>query len=336
MSSALQCLSNTPQLTRWFLTGKYKSEINRNNPLGMNGLIAEAYGDLIEQIWTTQQTSLRPVNFKFTISKFNATFSGFLQHDTQELLAFLLDGLHEDLNRITVQPYIELPDFIGLQEEEIAQCSWEYHLSRNDSIIVDLFQGQFRSTLVCKGCHNVSVTFDPFMYLSLPLPVHTNDIRLSDCLDGFTREEDLSERDLWHCPKCKQQQHVTKKLDIWRLPTILVIHLKRFRHTPTSSNKIEDYVDFPMVELDMTDRVVSILDPDSVTPENRLVYDLYAVDNHYGIDVGGGHYIAFAQNCEDGKWYEFDDANVDHADMRYVQSEAAYLLFYKRRETPSN
>ena len=32
------------------------------------------------------------------------------QHDSQELLTFLLDGLHEDLNRVKKKPYIELKD----------------------------------------------------------------------------------------------------------------------------------------------------------------------------------------------------------------------------------
>jgi ubiquitin C-terminal hydrolase len=66
-----------------------------------------------------------------------------------------LDGLHEDLNRILKKPYIELPDFDGMSDEEIAKRSWDYHLARNNSVIVDLFQGQFKSKLVCSECENV-------------------------------------------------------------------------------------------------------------------------------------------------------------------------------------
>lgn len=80
-----------------------------------------------------------------------------MQHDSQELLAFLLDGLHEDLNRILKKPYIELPDFDDMPDEEIAERSWSYHKARNDSVIVDLFQGQFKSRLVCNECGKVSV-----------------------------------------------------------------------------------------------------------------------------------------------------------------------------------
>ncbi|KAF6157738.1 hypothetical protein GIB67_037311 [Kingdonia uniflora] len=87
-----------------------------------------------------------------------------------ELLAFLLDGLHEDLNNVKLKPYIELKDANGCSEEEFANECWESHKARNDYVIVDVCQGQYKSTLICLDCSKVSVTFDPFMYLSLPLP----------------------------------------------------------------------------------------------------------------------------------------------------------------------
>ncbi|KAG2179868.1 hypothetical protein INT43_003654, partial [Umbelopsis isabellina] len=171
MNSALQCLSNTELLTNWFLAGHYKHDLNPDNPLGMKGEVAEAYGSLIERLWSGTTNSLAPREFKHTIGRFNASFTGYQQHDSQELLAFLLDGLHEDLNRIIKKPYIELPDFDNMPDEEVASKSWAYHKARNDSVIVDLFQGQFKSRLICHECDKVSVTFDPFMYLSLPLPI---------------------------------------------------------------------------------------------------------------------------------------------------------------------
>jgi ubiquitin carboxyl-terminal hydrolase 4/11/15 len=159
MNSALQCLSNTPQLTKWFLADNYKKDLNRDNPLGMKGQVAEAYGELIERLWSGQAHSIPPRDFKYTIGRFNSSFSGYQQHDTQELLAFLLDGLHEDLNRIIKKPYIELPDFDGMKDAEIAKRSWDYHRARNDSVIVDLFQGQFKSRLICEECRNVSTRY---------------------------------------------------------------------------------------------------------------------------------------------------------------------------------
>lgn len=170
MNSGLQCLSNTPELSQYFQSGAYTSEVNRANPLGMNGQVAEQFGALVEQIWDPNSSSsssgyfssnaVTPRQFKSMIGRYNSSFAGYGQQDTQELIAFLLDGLHEDLNRIHKKPYIEKPDWKdGGKEAELAmfaQECWEGYKKRNDSAIVDLFQGQLKSTLVCPDCHRVS------------------------------------------------------------------------------------------------------------------------------------------------------------------------------------
>uniref|UniRef100_A0A8B9L9H0 Ubiquitin carboxyl-terminal hydrolase 4 n=1 Tax=Astyanax mexicanus TaxID=7994 RepID=A0A8B9L9H0_ASTMX len=171
MNSALQCLSNSPPLTEYFLEDQYEAEINRENPLGMRGEIAEAYADLVKQMWLSRSSYVAPRTFKTQVGRFAPQFSGYQQQDSQELLAFLLDGLHEDLNRVKKKPYLALRDAEGRPDEIVAKEAWTNHRLRNDSIIVDIFHGLFKSTLVCPECSKVSVTFDPFCYLTLPLPM---------------------------------------------------------------------------------------------------------------------------------------------------------------------
>ncbi|XP_026954441.1 ubiquitin carboxyl-terminal hydrolase 4 isoform X7 [Sagmatias obliquidens] len=171
MNSALQCLSNTAPLTDYFLKDEYEAEINRDNPLGMKGEIAEAYAELIKQMWSGRDAHVAPRTFKTQVGRFAPQFSGYQQQDSQELLAFLLDGLHEDLNRVKKKPYLELKDANGRPDAVVAKEAWENHRLRNDSVIVDTFHGLFKSTLVCPECAKVSVTFDPFCYLTLPLPL---------------------------------------------------------------------------------------------------------------------------------------------------------------------
>jgi ubiquitin carboxyl-terminal hydrolase 4/11/15 len=118
-------------------------------------------------------------------------------------------------------------------------------------------------------------------------------VTLSDCLDEFTKEEELSEEDLWYCPKCKKHQMATKKFDLWRMPEIVVVHLKRFSHSRTWRDKIDVLIDFPIEGLDLTDRVLSV-DKENLNEEDRLIYDLYAVDKHYG-GLGGGHCKAYIE-----------------------------------------
>ena len=86
----------------------FKKHINPTNPLGMGGALAETYGGLLEEMWSGQNTYLAPRQFKLMIGKHAPQFSGFQQHDSHELLAFLLDGLHEDLNLVKKKPYVDM------------------------------------------------------------------------------------------------------------------------------------------------------------------------------------------------------------------------------------
>lgn len=87
------------------------------------------------------------------------------------MLAFVLDALHEDLSRIRSKPYISMDE--QKAEENDIECSerwWKNHLTRENSIIVDLFHGQFKSVIRCPDCKRLSQTYDSFMYLQLPIP----------------------------------------------------------------------------------------------------------------------------------------------------------------------
>ncbi|XP_061473738.1 ubiquitin carboxyl-terminal hydrolase 4 isoform X2 [Rhineura floridana] len=606
MNSALQCLSNTPPLTDYFLEDEYEAEINQENPLGMRGEIAEAYAELIKQMWSGRHSHVAPRMFKTQVGRFAPQFSGYQQQDSQELLAFLLDGLHEDLNRVKKKPYLELKDANGRPDSVVAKEAWENHRLRNDSIIVDIFHGLFKSTLVCPKCSKISVTFDPFCYLTLPLPLkkdrtmevflvfadpehkptqyrvvvpmmggvsdlcdalsklsgipaenmvvtdvynhrfhkifqldeslsqimpkdnifvyevckptedgaecvtlsvyfrekkarqssatpgtvlygqplliaiprhkltldylynvilerisryvklplkeeysdvcpdseacngssgvcegeveameHQNGeegnkekipetdacksegcmqdekeglhrrkhlfsfsvvnsygtseinslttegkilklsshatlaidwdsdtrkllfdeheaqafekhssmfqpqkkkttVALKDCIELFTTMETLGEHDPWYCPNCKKHQQATKKFDLWSLPRILVVHLKRFSYNRYWRDKLDTVVEFPIRDLNMSEFVC---DP-AASP---YMYDLIAVSNHYG-GMGVGHYTAYAKNKVNGKWYYFDDSSVSPASEEQIVTKAAYVLFYQLRD----
>lgn len=177
MNSALQCMSNCPELKQYFLSRVYINELNRVNPLGMGGKVAETFGQLIEKLWTsTPHSSIAPREFKSIVGRFNSLFLGYGQQDSQELLTFLLDALHEDLNRVIKKPFDEIPDFKDgdgdLELIKLAETCWNLYRRRNDSVIVDLFQGQYKSTLVCPDCQKVAIKFDEIMYLTLQLPIN--------------------------------------------------------------------------------------------------------------------------------------------------------------------
>ena len=121
------------------------------------------YADFLRETWR-QTRVVAPIDIKHAVSKYAPQFGGWAQHDAQEFLAFLLDGLHEDLNRVEHKVPTEAVEADGRDDCVVAGLSWENHLKRNRSIIVDNFQGMYKSRVVCPHCDRVSVTFDPCMY----------------------------------------------------------------------------------------------------------------------------------------------------------------------------
>ena len=85
-------------------------------------------------------------------------------------MQFLLDGLHEDLNRVLKKPYTVGVDSNNRPDEIVAVESWETHVKRNDSHILDTCFGQLRSHVTCQNCKEQSVKFDAYSSLSLPIP----------------------------------------------------------------------------------------------------------------------------------------------------------------------
>jgi Ubiquitin carboxyl-terminal hydrolase/DUSP domain len=191
MNSSIQCLSHTPIFRDYFTSKCYLKDINTTNPLGYQGRLAQVSAVLINSLWKrfNQNTAhqpkrvtapgsyaplsapaLTPKTFKESLGKFNELFAGNEQHDAQELLAFLLGGLSEDLNRILEKPYIQAPDSDGRPDSELADIWWSNHLKREVSIVVALFTGQYKSLLKCKTCTYESARFEPFTFLQVPLP----------------------------------------------------------------------------------------------------------------------------------------------------------------------
>ncbi|PLW47368.1 hypothetical protein PCASD_02576 [Puccinia coronata f. sp. avenae] len=349
MNSTIQCLSATIPLARFFKDGSYKRCINRTNPLGTQGQLAESFAELVRVLWGAQYTFVSPITFKDAICRFAPQFRGSDQQDAQEFLGFLLDGLHEDLNLVTNKPSpLEMtPEREAALEKlptQIASAKeWEIYKRRDNSVIVELFQGQYRSRLQCLTCNTTSTTFNTFMYLSLPIPNKRgiSKVSLTQCLDAFLKEEIMEKDDAWNCPKCKTRRKATKRLSLSKLPPILLIHLKRFSFKGPFSDKLETFVQYPLYGLDLSTYVPPPLTAGSLSAEHRQhyeetarstpesnIYDLYAVCNHFG-SLSSGHYTAFARSQKD--WYNIGDSRVSKTDEKSVKARSAYLLCFRKQ-----
>ena len=170
MNSSIACLSNCTELTYYFLKGDYKRDINEENNLGMRGDLAKSWGELLHQYWVEDTRVGDPSDFKSTIGRKAVRFRGYGQQDSNEFMSVFFFYFNEDLNKTTKKQYIEMKEK-GKDEsdEDCAKRYWDCNLKRNDSIITDLFCGQFKSTITCPDCGFINITFDPFETLNLPM-----------------------------------------------------------------------------------------------------------------------------------------------------------------------
>uniref|UniRef100_A0A8C6LA41 Ubiquitin carboxyl-terminal hydrolase n=1 Tax=Nothobranchius furzeri TaxID=105023 RepID=A0A8C6LA41_NOTFU len=153
-------------------------------------------------------------------------------------------------------------------------------------------------------------------------------VTLEDCLAAFFAADELKGDNMYSCERCKKLRNGVKYCKVLKLPEILCIHLKRFRHEIMYSFKISSHVSFPLEGLDMQ----PFLAKDS--PSQVTTYDLLSVICHHGT-AGSGHYIAYCQNVINGQWYEFDDQYVTEVHETVVQNAEAYVLFYRKSSEES-
>ncbi|NXP08635.1 UBP8 hydrolase, partial [Thinocorus orbignyianus] len=145
-----------------------------------------------------------------------------------------------------------------------------------------------------------------------------------ECLRLFSKEEKLTDNNRFYCSHCKTRRDSLKKIEIWKLPPVLLVHLKRFSYDGRWKQKLQTSVDFPLETLDLSQYVIG--------PKNNLKrYNLFSVSNHYG-GLDGGHYTAYCKNASKQRWFKFDDHEVSEISSSSVKSSAAYILFYTSYE----
>eukprot|EP00927_Polykrikos_kofoidii_P085540 TRINITY_DN9335_c0_g2_i1.p1 TRINITY_DN9335_c0_g2~~TRINITY_DN9335_c0_g2_i1.p1 ORF type:complete len:491 (-),score=71.98 TRINITY_DN9335_c0_g2_i1:154-1521(-) len=342
MNAGLQCLAHIEPLVVFFLSGLFSKEVSATNPRGSHGTVAYGFADLLRELWQSDGDEYAPRQLRRTLSRVVPHLVGGRQQDVQEFLAYFIDGLHEDLNMAPFRRHTSLEsgleaqgqaaslrrgngDLANLGDEALAAQEWGNHLRKNKSFLVDLFLGQLRSRLVCCRCGTASTVFDPFLYLTLPV---TEDMRkLRDSLRRFLQEEVLENSERWSCKKCGVLVQARKKIDLWKLPPVLVLHLKRFERQGESQifQKI-----CTVLQTGLTVDFREFLPPSSVQKEQQ-VYELTCVANHSG-SYGSGHYTAICRHPIDGFFYSFDDTRVKQVDSTLMVTSRAYVYFLVRRD----
>lgn len=345
--------------------------------LKYEGSLIYSINKLFDAMWR-ENCKITPRSLKTKIGEYNIAFAGNDQQDSQEVLNLILDSIHEETKIKVNIEYNDIPEnitnfintynynkniidsticeiqknkYIDIQSKLVLNnidmltfykaCDfWKKYISKNYSIITELFTGLFYSKIICDKCRNMSESFEPFLMLN----VETEGCNtLEDCLKNFSKEENLM--DLYKCTTCNEHVSAKKKMHIWEPPEILIIQLKRFKNeevkipvynqypsnigyqTKFVQSKIHSIIDFPMTNLQLTDNY------HSVNKKNNHSYDLYAVTDHTG-NCGGGHYSSYCKNKINNTWYKFDDEHVYEIPSENIKSELvsekAYILYYIR------
>ncbi|KAL2915360.1 hypothetical protein HK105_205225 [Polyrhizophydium stewartii] len=272
MNSILQCLFSVGPLLAYFAAGSFKSDLN---PSSCNkGLLARAFADIAREAMDADGAHppvIAPSALKRQVERWAPQFAGYDQHDAQEFMRFLLDGLHEETNRGSPTRFTYTDaEFDALSDAEKATVSWNRYLRFNSSFIFDLFGGQLESTVTCLACGHKSVTYDAFWDLSVPVAAaHAGRpsapfASLCDCLDAYFAQELLDEG--YRCDACKVPRPAKKRLRVMRAPHVLVVHLKRFSVSPISGlpeRKLDTPISFPLDLLSLDPFASSLAPPPS-------------------------------------------------------------------------
>jgi ubiquitin C-terminal hydrolase len=173
MNSVLQSLLNLDVIRQVFMAKNFKYFVNYKNKFGFKGRLMREFLKLLSEKWSNgekQVKSLRPVKFKEIVGEINNQFKNNDQQDAQELINFLLDVLHEEINLKDEKEYIPNPEWHDYTEEELATEYWANNMRRNVSFIHSIFLGQMKSTLECDACGTNKISFETFSNLILPIP----------------------------------------------------------------------------------------------------------------------------------------------------------------------
>ena len=342
MNATLQCLSNTDELTKYFLN-KFKYNANDNNKIMSN-----AYYNVIKNLWNRDlnNKSFSPNDFKEKLSKENHIFSGISANDSKDLINFLLERFHNELNNIkkendnNMNYQFNLNDLNDqLDEQKMLNKFINEFKEKYNSIISNLFYGLLETKRQCQKCNQVKYNFQVYRFIEFPLKrvnqyclnngrrnnYNMNndnnnnknpDIDLYECFKYNSNSELMTGDNQMYCNICNSNSDTLYESFLYSTPNYLIINLNRGRGAVYECN-----VNFPD-QLNLFNYVSFKM--------GNTVYEIYAVICHIGPSSMSGHFIAFCKNKIDKKWYKYNDAFVTLCQSQNeYRSGMPYILFYK-------
>ena len=323
MNATLQCFSNTHYLRDEFLKADFYSNLSNNQP---KYKLSFALADVLRNLWLKydDKKSYPPENFKKLISEMNPLFRGIQANDPKDLILFMLETMHSELKTIN-KDIIVNNNFIPNEHNlfEVYQDFANYYLSKNKSIIFDIFYGCTNivtSCVICKSeIHNVQVNNILFFPLEEVRKYKNKDsntpVNLIDCFE-YNRRCDTYPS--YYCNSCNNNNSTAISFTRYLYsPKVLIINLNRGKGIQYNVKiNFEEYID-------IRNFVYCIKSP--------YKYELMGVICHFGESSMSGHFIAFCKHftLKGDKWYKFNDAFVEECTFNDVKTSGMpYVLFY--------
>ena len=314
----MQLLSHTYELNN-LLDIIDKKKINDN----VESVILIEWDNLRNMMWGDNCT-IAPWGFvkamqKVATKKNMDLFSGFAQNDVTEFLLFIVDCLHSSLKRevdMSIQGNIQNDiDTLAMDCYKMMQKMYKSEFSE----ILNIFYGISVTQIKSHSTGEVlSRTCEPFSILTLSMP-NKKECTLFECLDMYSIDEEMIGENAWFNDKTSKKEDVKKNIIFWNLPTVLIIDLKRFNN---SNRKIFTMVTTELNNVDFSKYVNGYNASD-------YIYDLFGTGNHMG-NVYGGHYTANIKNAN-GKWYNFNDVEINEISEDKIITPHTYCLFYRKK-----
>ena len=317
MNATLQCFSNVPKFREDILSLPKK---NKNEQLLCYSLRKVFYN-----LWRKKgrKKYYEPYSFKDLISEMNPLFAGVAANDSKDLILFILETIHKELNKKNTS---DLPpnqvnnlDFMSVFKEFV-----NYYKSNNESIVSDEFYGYFVSVLTCANCsvktYNVqimNILFFPLEKVRLYTKTPNNWVSLEDCFNHYESPEIFTGASQIYCSYCKLTTNAYNENKLVVAPKTLILNLNRGKGLEFNVGiKFDEYLDIKKYVMLYTN-----------SPCN---YELIGVISHFGESNMGGHFIAYCKNSYNNQWYKYNDAMVNPSSFQEACDRGLpYVLFYR-------
>jgi ubiquitin carboxyl-terminal hydrolase 8 len=326
LNSVIQVLAQTSELHQ---TIHVISDITNPRMVNVNHLLTCECKGLL-QMMSEHHSIIAPNRFVQVVqlvskAKGYSVFADYAQNDVSEFLVFLFDCIHTALAK-PVQ--VRINGKVENQKDEIAIKCYEAvrdTYAKGYSQIYAKFYGMSFIEIVSKEEPSIVLSrkFEHYFLLDLPMPSpEVKTPTLYDCFDQFVFPELLDGDNAWYNDKTKTKQAVYKKTFFWNFPEILIINLKRYKDIVRKDQRL---VECPIT----TDLSLSKYSVSYNSPNYR--YKLYAVCNHSGSSILGGHYTACVSPKEfPGQWFQCNDTLVTPIRVHQVVTHQTSCLFYRR------